>query len=297
MKKNNPNDKILASLNTILRNNKDGSFQTINDRKEQLSLSLKQIRENGFNINDVSQLKGKHIRSLVERWKKEELSAGTLKNRMSKLRWLAEKIGNPRIVERENSSYGIERKITVTNKDTGKNLNDGDLTKVKDEYLKLSLKLQENFGLRRAESMKFQIKFADREDKIVLKGSWTKGGRYREIPITNEKQRELLNEIHRFTKEQGATSLIPPNKSYAQQLKLYEKQTADAGLHRNHGLRHKYAQNRYFELTGSHCPKQGGKTFNQLTPSERLRDNEVRLQISQELGHNRVEITSVYLGR
>lgn len=41
----------------------------------------------------------------------------------------------------------------------------------------MSLQLQQAFGLRREESIKFQPRYADRGDHIALKGSWTKGGR------------------------------------------------------------------------------------------------------------------------
>ena len=39
------------------------------------------------------------------------------------------------------------------------------------------------FGLRREESLKIQPGWADRGDTLVLKDSWTKGGRSREIPM------------------------------------------------------------------------------------------------------------------
>jgi hypothetical protein len=48
----------------------------------------------------------------------------------------------------------------------------------------MSLRLQAAFGLRREESIKFRPDYADRSDHIILKGSWTKGGRERAIPIT-----------------------------------------------------------------------------------------------------------------
>ena len=41
----------------------------------------------------------------------------------------------------------------------------------------MSLELQQAFGLRREEAMKFQPSFADQGDHIRLKGSWTKGGK------------------------------------------------------------------------------------------------------------------------
>lgn len=91
--------------------------------------------------------------------------------------------------------------------------------------------------------------------------------------------------------------MIPPHRSYVQQLRRYEHQTAAAGLAKMHGLRHAYAQERYQELTGWAAPAVGGPTSAQLTPAQRARDQEARLVISAELGHGRERITTAYLGR
>lgn len=52
--------------------------------------------------------------------------------------------------------------------------------------------LQAAFGLRREEVIKFQPSYADRGDRIALKGLWTKGGRERTVPITTTVQCDAL---------------------------------------------------------------------------------------------------------
>ena len=131
-------------------------------------------------------------------------------------------------------------------------------------------------------------------DRLVLKGSWTKGGRPREIPIETQAQRDLLDRAKAFT---HGGSLIPAGSSYIEHLKLYENQTAAAGLEKLHGLRHAYAQERYDTLTGRHAPAAGGKKSGQLSAEEKKLDYEARMQISKELGHGREVVTVVYLGR
>lgn len=289
---------LVYSVKTILNHNRDGSFGTQAEREKVLKMAMEELSHSQFKIHDCSQLKGKHIRFLVEDWIDQGLSTGTLKNRMSHLRWLAEKIGNPRIVERSNSSYNIDNRKYVDNAvNKAKKLSTSDLERLDSQFLKYSLRLQQEFGLRREESMKFQVSFADRESEIVLKASWTKGGRARTIPVRTESQRELLNEIHAFCRLNHTKSLIPQHKTYYQQLKAYEYATAKHGLYENHGLRHQYAQERYKELTGWDCPKCGGKRSREFSESEKQVDLKARLIISQELGHNREEITAVYLGR
>jgi hypothetical protein len=64
-----------------------------------------------------------------------------------------------------------------------------------------------------------------------------------------------------------------------------------------HGLRHLYAQTRYEELTGWKAPAAGGPTASMLNHVQRILDHNARQTISYELGHERPEITAVYLGR
>ncbi|HEY9118668.1 MAG TPA: integrase, partial [Marinobacter sp.] len=82
-----------------------------------------------------------------------------------------------------------------------------------------------------------------------------------------------------------------------EQLRIYERHTANAGLSKMHGLRHAYAQQRYRELTGWPSPHAGGPTREQLTEAQRQVDQQARLIISEELGHRREQISAVYLGR
>ena len=92
--------------------------------------------------------------------------------------------------------------------------------------------------------IKFNPQWADHGDRIVLKATWTKGGKQREIPITNDRQRAALDHAHRTA---GRGSLIEPNRRYVDQLRIYERHTANAGLSKLHGLRYLYAQQRYEE--------------------------------------------------
>lgn len=168
------------------------------------------------------------------------------------------------------------------------------LQRVTDPFTAMSLKLQAAFGLRREESIKIRPGWADRGDALQLKASWTKGGRERELPITSDQQREVLNEAKVLA--QGG-SLIPAEMSNRDQLNRFKAQTAKAGMDRVHGLRHAYAQARYEQATGWKAPAAGGPASKRLSPDQKRVDREARLAISRELGHEREQITAVYLGR
>jgi hypothetical protein len=281
-------------LKQLCARNRDGSFATQHDRERILTLIANQLREMGFVNMHVQSLKPKHVEKLVERWKAEGLSTGTFKNRMSELRWWTEKNGKANVVAKSNDAYGIADRRYVTNVSKAWQLTSGDLDQVTDPYSRESLQLQAAFGLRREESLKIQPAWADRGDTLVMKDSWTKGGRARAIPIRNAEQRRVLDEAKRLA---GKGSLIPADRTYVQQLRRFEYQCDRAGIHRVHGHRHQYAQERYRELTGWSAPALGGPRSKELTREQKLMDREARLTISSELGHEREQVTAIYLGR
>ncbi|NCT87325.1 integrase [Stenotrophomonas acidaminiphila] len=286
-------DDLTYTLRQLCLRNRDGSHATQADRQRSLNLAARQLREAGFRQMRATSLKGKHVEALLQRWQAEGLSAGTLKNRMAHLRWWAEKVGKAGILPTDNTKLGIPERHHVPYENKAKELDDR-LDRITDPHVRMSLRLQAAFGLRREESIKFQPHYADRSDHIAIKGSWAKGGRDRTVPITTPEQRTVLDEAHRLT---GLGSLIPANKTYIQQRHVYDGQCKAAGLSNMHGLRHRYAQMRYEALTGWKAPAAGGPSVKGLSPTQRLEDNHARQTISHELGHERIQITATYLGR
>jgi len=281
-------------LKKLCQRNRDGSYATRHARERILTLVANQLHELGFKGMQAISLKPKHVSALVERWIAESLAVGTIKVRMSVLRWWAEKVNKQNVIARDNQHYGIPNRQNVTNISRARSLTAADVSKVSDPYSLLSLKLQAAFGLRREESLKIQPHWADGGDHLKLKASWTKGGRAREIPIRNEQQRTVLDQAKQLA---GKGSLVPPDMTYKQQLERFKSQCQAAGIRHVHGHRHQYAQDRYRELTGWLCPAQGGPASRQLTAEQRNLDHDVRLVISEELGHERLSVVAVYLGR
>lgn len=259
-----------------------------------LSLIGDQLHALGYRGMEATSLKPKHVEALVKHWQAGAISVGTQKNRMAALRWWARKVDSQNVIARHNDYFGIPDRTFVSKTSKAIAVTAAVLDRVKDDHVRLSLALQQAFGLRREEAIKFQPRYADRGDHVVLKDSWTKGGKARAIPIRTERQRATLDGAHKLV---GSGSLIPAARNYRQQLRVYERHTANAGLSKPHGLRHAYAQYRYTELTGWQPPTAGGPTASALTPDQRAIDREARLIISRELGHERERITAVCLGR
>lgn len=286
-------DDLTFTLRQLCKRNRDGSHATQADRLSVLMLTGRQLKAAGYRQMRATSLADRHVEALLGQWKAEGLSVGTLKNRLSCLRWWAEKVGKASVIPTDNAQLGIAERRYVTNVDKAKTLGDA-LTRVTDVHVRMSLTLQQAFGLRREESIKFQSEYADRGDCVVLKGPWTKGGRPRTIPITTPEQRAVLDQAHRLV---GAGSLIPAHKTYIQQRHTYDFQCKSAGLSNMHGLRHHYAQARYAMLTGWAAPAAGGPPVRTLTEVQRIEDAIARQTISHELGHERIDVVSVYLGR
>lgn len=290
-------NKLEYGFNHILERNRDGSYATQSNRRRMLSMFADQLKKSGYKTNEMrpSDIKGRHINALIRQWKIDGISVGTMKNRMSNIRWLAEKIGKADMIK-SNATYGIEERQYITNKDKSLRTDNLDLDKLS-SYVRQSIELQKHFGLRREEAMKFSPEYAlggyDPYSAPVLriKPSWAKGGRAREIPITSDAQRNVLMAALTLA---GDGSLIPANRSYKEHLGHFERETSAIGLGQTHGLRHLYAQNRYRELVGIDCPAVGG--IIDLTDAQKALDLSARQTISNELGHNRLSVTGIYLG-
>ncbi|MDR2926439.1 MAG: integrase domain-containing protein [Azoarcus sp.] len=277
----------------LCKHNRDGSHATQADRRNILLLAARQLKAGGYRHMRASSLQAKHVGYLVNSWKSGKLSTGTIKNRVAALRWWSEKIGKAGVVPADNAALGIAQRQYVGQGSKAKMLDADKLSAVTDPYVRLSLQMQAAFGLRREESIKVRPEIADRGSALYLQGSWCKGGRERLVPIRTAEQRAVLDAVHRLV---GAGALIPPDKNYVQQQRVYDGQTQAAGLHKNHGLRHMYAQSRYEELTGWKCPIAGGPARDSLAGKSHKTDKAARLTISKELGHGRIGIVSVYCG-
>ena len=281
-------------LMKLCKANRDGSFSTQATRRRILNRIANQLHELGYKHMQAKSLKPKHVEALVSLWKDQDLSVGTLKNLLSGLRWWARHVGKDDMIPKDNNAFDIGRRSQVAEESKAWELKETQLERISDPYVRLSLRLQAAFGLRREEAIKFRPNYAIKDDHIKLKASWTKGGRARTVAIKTHEQRQLLEEVRKLAK---GGALMPPNKNYEQQLHRYERQVREARIKNPHGLRHAYAQRRYEELTGWQAPVAGGPASKSLNSDQRARDKGARETISQELGHSREQISATYLGR
>lgn len=150
--------------------------------------------------------------------------------------------------------------------------------------------LARELGLRSKEASFIDARTAlkqAKENGFVSVSDGTKGGRYREVPIKTDAQREALE---RAAIAQGTARAVMPReqnwKSWSAG-ELREVREAIGGLHE---LRAAYACERYKTETGHNAPCAGGKIL------DKTADKEARAKISQELGHGRIEVVNAYVG-
>ena len=292
---NKPNNKYLFHKFEAA-NNREGSKATQASRASHLHIVARELSDMGFRHLSPRNLKRKHVDALVGRWLQAGLAVVTIKSRMSSVRWLTRKIGKPNVVPRTNAELGIPDRSNTGRASKAFTLTPEMLERVPSQYVRVSLELEETFGLRREEATKIKPHEADRGDRLFLRGTWCKGKRQREIPIRTAGQREVLERAKALAETTPERSLIP-EETYRKHIKVYERQTYGAGIRSPHGLRHAYAQARYEELTGWPCPAAGGPPRKSLKGEKKDRDDWARARISAEMGHGRQSIVTTYLSK
>jgi len=187
------------------------------------------------------------------------------------------------------------------------------------ENLLRSRELQTEYGLRARES--YAVRATDKNPvsgNIHLgKPDCTKNSRDRDISITRDSQMEAFEKARAWVESQGQRSLIPNDytlekwRTFANDTMRQFNKEHGTELN-NHGERHYYAHERYNELYKEkgydiQCPAEKqmerddwneyAKEQTGLSDKNMMElDNEIRLQVSEDLGHSRVSITKTYLG-
>ncbi len=298
------NDQTQYQIRMIMKENPNGSPDRQKSRHQNLMRCVKQLQDRGYGKRwDVNRLGKREVHRLVHDWRTAGLSHRTIANRMVDLRWLAEKVGRGDMIP-GNRSLGISlrRNTLGWGVDKSRELDHGRL-KLLDQRAQLVTELRREFGLRAEEAMKFQHAYATRQPGVVqLLDTWCKGGRAREIPVTTDRQRDLLDRVGRFQESQpksrhGHRSMIPAHRTFDSYYREYNAARHAAGLP-GHELRHAWAQERFEQISGIPPPLAGGPKHSELAREGQLRWEEAARTVNRELGHGegRQDITGTYIG-
>ena len=289
MKTQNIYFSLEAQLNKLARHNRQGSFRT----KERYYMAMKRFCRylaDTYRLQKLSNFSGKHLVAYVLWMQEKELSASTIKTDLAAIRFFHDKISNPKYKLPTNAELGVELErrrfgdtdrtwsVAEFNRLLGKALD-------REDYI-LAFYLARYAGLRIHECFRIDTAIARqaiREDAVTIKG---KGGKIRTVPI-NQQIISALEKCLRATPP-GSKLLVPdsiPTDRAINQLQqfilFHREDVQDPDSNRPltfHGLRHTYAAEKYCQLI-----------------TEGVSELDAHLTVSRLLGHERADVTNIYL--
>ncbi len=126
--------------------------------------------------------------------------------------------------------------------------------------------------------------------KVVDQGHWRRAG----LRSRFKSERPWIGASE--ASPSGSRNLLAPDESYKDFVQTVVRSARDIlhehGLKSFHELRAAYACERYEQLTSFSAPVNGGRGHRE----DRELDQRARQQISHELGHNRIDVMSAYIG-
>ncbi len=289
MKTQNIYFSLEAQLNKLARHNRQGSYRT----KERYYMAMKRFCRflaDAYRLQKLSNFSGKHLVAYVLWMQKKELSASTIKTDLAAIRFFHDKISNPKYKLPSNAELGVELErrrfgdtdrtwsVAEFNQLLGKALD-------REDYI-LAFYLARYAGLRIHECFRIDTAIARqaiREGAITIKG---KGGKIRTVPI-NQQIISSLEKCLRSTPP-GSKLLVSDNiptdkaiNQLQQFILFYREDVQDPDSNRPltfHGLRHTYAAEKYSQLI-----------------DEGVSELDAHLTVSRLLGHDRADVTNIYL--
>lgn len=290
-----------------LKNGRRLGQRSLESRQQVLFMLLSQLREGGFAIESLLNLRQRHISYLFRLWHQEGLAPSTIATRRSVIQWLCESLGKNGFV-RPLSYYGIQEPITsrsqvgkVDKSWSAKSIDvEAMLAKVflQDEWVGCQTLLMARFGLRVNEAVMIRPFVADHETVLFIERG-SKGGRARVVPITTEAQRAAIERCKVQCKGSKDMSLVrwgsTPKQARDRLYWVFRKlglTKLELGV-TAHGLRHQHANDMYERLTGVPSPV---RSAGLPAVVDQEVDFMARTAVTNALGHSRIGVTTAYTG-
>lgn len=297
-------DEHVASIHSATRiSSKALSIKTQERRATALCKSFVELREGGFALQTPWSLKAKHVDYLVRGWVAKGQSGGTIENKLTYLRAIAQWMGKANLVGTlgdyvDRREHDLVRSYVATEDRSWEAHGVDAVGKIEEiarscPYTAVQLKLQAAFGLRVEESFMLRPVEAVRDQRMLAVTRGTKGGRPREVPVG--RKLVILEEAARLCNGVSG-STVPADRTLKQWRDWYYYVLAKHGVTRSglgvtsHGLRHGYLQTLYEEASGVPAPvKRAG-----LRPDPKEHEEAMR-RVVEAAGHSRVTKANAYL--
>ncbi|MGR6841732.1 integrase domain-containing protein [Aliivibrio wodanis] len=266
-----------------------------------------------FEIKDLRKIEKSHVQSyagsLNQRFEEEKMSASTAQNYLSKINVaLSHARCDHQLHINPVKDAGLPNRTGIATSNHSVTLAEHNhAVNNVSERLGAIITLEREFGLRFKESCLIDAKSALQEainKQVITVEFGTKGGKERTIPISSHTQISALERAADIQKHEH--SMIPAEQKWSQFQNQSYREIHSLGF-TFHSERHHFANHRYEKLTGALSPVLANvphsthhqylaTTLNISKQDARQLDHQARLQISKELGHERISITNNYLG-
>ncbi len=281
-------ENLKGQVNATFKHSHECSFKTRETYQERMEVFCKfmALEYRKQNINKIS---NDHLTHYVQYLQEKGLSTSYVTTSMSAIRYFYKKAVGDRFKIKSNKSLGVDAR--TKNERIGKDraISDEDYLKLLENAKKegnkeneFAFKLGMTLGLRIHELFKInksQIKEALKNGEIKIKG---KGGFIRSVPI-GENEKLLLKEVISSLKSDNNRIFVNKGKKTHIKIKALEAYVRNSKENKAHGytyhsLRHSYAQKLY-----------------KILIIQGFSDFEARMTVSRRLGHNRLEVSDIYL--
>lgn len=272
------------------------SFSTVADTLERFDKFKEFARENG--VGRFERVDRELVQQYAQTLKQSNYSASYQQNLLSAVNSVMNRAHahvNQRWESISSRVEGIQQRSFVRTEQTATREQSNAALQNMTPRAAAVAELSRELGLRSKEASLLNNHAALREAEnrgsiTIIDG--TKGGKSREIPITDQRQIEAIRNAS--VVQSSGRSVIPTDKNWNQfrngELNDNRSAMQQNGVKGYHDLRSAYAADRYEQLTGHAAPANGGQIADKDT------DKSAREQISAELGHGRIDVVSEYIG-
>lgn len=305
--------KFVTRKAAIRVNGSVAANDTIKKSKEILGEMASRLWRLGFKLKSLEGLNGKHIEAIV----RDHWACGSSLKHMAavvtELNKLDDWINKPGLVkskeiylpEVDPQEFQISM-VAGKSKSWSENGLDVNLKIAqadrKDKRFGLMLRMCLALGLRRCEVLQIVPWRDDRLSYFDIRAGIAKGGRARTIPYLSSAQKQVVDYVKTHLKrdehlgwtdgKEKSVATLVSNKN------LYSRYMAEIGITKydsgvtGHGLRAEYAED--MSLLLGLVPATLGGTKGQMSRED---EDIIRLQVSENMGHSRTNVTNAYYGK
>lgn len=282
-------ENLLIQAEKLFRHNRQGSYKTRERYFEAYKRFLKYLADT-YRLEKISNISGKHLFAYVGYMQSQNLNASTIKTDLSAIRFWHDQIPHTKYTLPKNEAFDLERRkfggVDRTWSDDEYNGMLDECARAGREDYEACMVLARYAGLRLHEVMRIDTAIARaaiRNGFITIKG---KGGKIREVPMTEETRNEFEGFLA-VTKTGHKLFVLAGKPTHIAMTELQNFISTHRKAVQNqdtsfpltfHGLRHTCATEWYQNLVRE------GKS-----------EREARVQVSKWLGHEREDITRIYL--